>query len=131
MGPWHLDDDTALDWLGEITESEDRVAFLRQSIADPTADGYLEFDDCVATLATAEIVAAALNGPRTGLPDDALELLKGLDVSDVQQLAESAAKGAARVLMAGSELNELWSENAEDYPRWKNGVEELVQKLAG
>ncbi len=134
MGTWGhgtFDGDTALDWLGEMIESEDRVAFLRRSIVDATADGYLELDDCVATLAAAEIVAAVLSGPRAGVPEDALELITELDVADVRPLAEPAARGAARVLKAESELNELWSESAEEYPRWRSGVEELVQKLAG
>jgi len=28
-----------------------------------------------------------------------------------------------------SELNELWSENEKLYPKWKNNLEELINRL--
>ena len=132
MGTWGtrtFDDDTASDWLDEIAE-EPSVTFLRETL-EVSDEGYLEFETCVGFLAAAEIVAGVLNGPREGLPEEAVAVIEALAGSDVEPLRKLAGDKARLVLGESSELRELWSENSDEFPVWRDGVLELCQRLDG
>jgi hypothetical protein len=130
MGTWGIgtfDDDTASDWLDEFVDAPNAET-LRRTLAVPD-DGYLEFTEAIGFLAAAEIVAGVLTGPREGLPDEALAGIASLTPGDVSGLKSLAAQKARRVLAERCELQELWSENATDYPAWRSHVLDLCTRL--
>ncbi len=65
-------------------------------------------------------------------------LVKYLDVDsfpernpniDLSDLKEKAVIALEKLLGEDSELNELWRENEEDYPFWRQGIEQLIERL--
>lgn len=65
-------------------------------------------------------------------------LVKYLDVDsfpernpniDLSDLKEKAVIALEKLLGEDSELNELWRENEEAYPSWRQGIEQLIERL--
>ncbi|HPO92136.1 MAG TPA: DUF4259 domain-containing protein [Phycisphaerales bacterium] len=134
MGTWGVnafENDTALDWVWELEESEDLsvvVAALEGPLADD-ADEYLEAPVCEMALAAAEIVAALKGHPPEKLPreaDDWVKRNRGRLKVD-QELIETAHDAIARVV-ADSELRELWDES-EELAAWEKALESLQKRL--
>lgn len=130
MGAWGerpFQNDSALDWLGELDEVEDLRATLA-SVAE--ADDYVEVDDGSAAIAAAEIVAAARDGKLDRLTGDARAWLS----RHAKQFADSdralAVRAVERVLGPDSELADLWDEGGTDN-EWRRDVAGLVARLAG
>jgi hypothetical protein len=133
MGAWGVgmfDDDSALDFLGELAEVDDPASLMRQSFVVATDSDYLEYDSAQSVVVSAAAIDTLLNG--THHRDD-LDLLdswvnrnRNLNVAPLKPLAVAAIR---RVLSEGSELRELWSENAKDYPAWRSGLESLAARL--
>jgi hypothetical protein len=133
MGAWGVglfDDDSALDFLEELTQTKDPLGLMNQSFTSATASEYLEYDSAQSVLVSAAAMDTLLNGTQHSddLEDlDAWVQRNGnLNVATLRPLAVSALR---RVLSEGSELRELWSENANDYPMWRGGIESLVARL--
>lgn len=133
MGAWDtgiFDDDTAYDVLTSLA----LAAPLEQMVewfAAVQDDDYLEYTDGQCVLVSAAVIDAALNGTayRCDDPDtlnEVVEKVKGLDPSDLRPVA---VRNLHRLLGEGSELQELWAENEELYPVWRQGVEELIDRL--
>ncbi|MNJ88923.1 hypothetical protein D3C87_64820 [compost metagenome] len=138
MGAWDtgiFDDDTAYDFSDEIRE--DAVAFFKESFEYSIQSEYLEYDECHAVTVSAAYMDNLLNGTlyRTDNEDEEDEsnvnlfgkLQKDLRVEHLKPVAIKALK---KVISEDSELNELWSENEELYPKWRNNIEELIQRLS-
>jgi hypothetical protein len=133
MGAWGVgmfDDDSALDFLGELAEVDDPASLMRQSFVVATDSDYLEYDSAQRVVVSAAAIDTLLNG--TQHRDD-LELLdslvnrnRSLNLALLKPLAVAAIR---RVLSEGSELRELWSENVKDYPAWRSGLESLAARL--
>ena len=71
-----------------------------------------------------------LIGPRDGLPEEATQWIKNNSSLKVADLASQCVRKLDRLLDNKSELNELWMENEEDYPKWKGCVIGLREDLA-
>ncbi|MFI6418257.1 DUF4259 domain-containing protein [Streptomyces sp. NPDC050842] len=133
MGTWDIgpfDNDTAADFSYRVDEApaEKRAEVLREAFREVTATGddYLDSDVAVEAIASAALVAAqcpggdpvtTAYGPKEPLPDLPVEL---------RPLAVAALD---RVLVAPSELLELWEESDGD--EWKAGIRTLRAVLAG
>jgi hypothetical protein len=135
MGAWGIgvfDDDSALDFLGELTEAKDPLSLMNHSFASAAASKYLEYDSAHSVLVSAAAIDALLNGTqhRDDLEDldSWLQRNRNLNVASLKPLAVA---GIRRVLSEGSELQELWSENAKDYPTWRAGLESIAARLDG
>ncbi len=137
MGAWDygiFDDDTAYDFDDEIME--DAKTFFRHSFETALEDDYLGYDEGIATLVSAAYMDNLLNGTqyRTDNQDNEDESnvnmfgrLRGdLRVDDLKPLA---VRALGKVIGENSELNELWSDNEELYPKWKGNIEELMTRL--
>ena|SRR5271165_7102917 len=135
MGAWGVklfDDDSALDFLAELTGAKDPLTLMRQSFVLAAASKYLEYDAAQCVLVSAAAIDTLLNGTRHG---DDLEDLdswvqrnRNLNVASIKALAVAAI---GRVLADESELRDLWAENAKDYPAWRGGLESLATRLDG
>lgn len=133
MGAWGVgtfEDDLARDWLSYLEESDDPPYLtLGGSLLPPESDGHLETLGGIMILCAAEMIHALVYGPREGLSEEAMawiEKHRGLDVS---VLTPFAAERIDRVLAEGSELNELWSENEQEYDQWRQNVLALQRAL--
>jgi len=135
MGAWGsgiLEDDTALDFLEELRSGDDAVELAREALAEAGDAKYLEYDAGQAALVSAAIVDAVLHGTSLGADVEGLaEWLGGLQAAEWAPLREDAARGCLRVIGSASELQELWSENEEEFPRWRRQIETLAARLVG
>lgn len=138
MGAWghgYFENDSALDFMADVEESNDPKLLLQNAIEAGLESEYLEADEGDAVIVAAAYVDRYLNGTRySGADDD-----EPLDVDtfperhpqlNLADLKPAARKALARVIGEDSELNELWQENEEDYPAWRNGVEALINRLS-
>ncbi len=133
MGAWGsgiLEDDTALDFLDELREANGPFERMRRALEDAAGAEFLDYDAGQAALVSAAVVDTALGGG--SLADDAEEVrawLAALGAADARPLRPLAARALGRVLAPGSELHELWSENEEEFPRWKGAIEAIAARL--
>jgi hypothetical protein len=108
MGAWgsgSFDNDSALDWLGDLADGDADLRQTLEAAAGADADAYLEVDEASAAVAAAEIVAAGHGKGEDRLHEDAhawLAAHPGLP-DDLVSLAHRAVE---RVI-AASELQEV------------------------
>ncbi len=137
MGAWDykiFDDDTAYDFTDEI--KSDARDFFKSSFKNAINSEYLDYDECHMVAVSAAYLDSFLNGTsyRTDSEDgkdesnvnNFKELQKGLKLDDLTGIAIQALE---KVISKKSELNELWSENEELYPKWKGNLKELIDRL--
>ena len=137
MGAWDygiFDDDTAYDFTNEIKSNAKE--FFKTSFGDAIKSEYLEYDECHMVTVSGAYLDNYLNGTkyRTDNEEDKDEsnvnlfkdLYKGESLENLKEIAIEALK---KVISDNSELNELWSENEELYPKWKGNIENLINRL--
>ena len=123
-----FDDDTAMDWLAKLAVADDSE-LLGRSLTPEGADEYLPYDAAVGILAAAEIVYGILNGPREGLPKEALAWIAANKAADVACLKPVCERQLGCVLSEHSELRQRRQQNKELYPAWKKNIEALRDAL--
>ena len=130
MGAWgvgNLDNDSALDFLEEFEEAEDRTVCLSNILNEVVGAG-----DCIDAdvgsqgLAAGELIAASRGKPNPKLSDEAKASVSNLNVDDA--LMSMAQKAATMIKAEKSELSELWEES-DDYAQWMQTVDELMERL--
>ena len=133
MGTWGtgtFENDSALDWVGQLTESQDdSVLDAAFDAVIETEEDLIDADDCSNALAAAEIVAA-MSGKSSGtLPDGVAAWMKGKPKPG-EDLVQKAREAVAEVLTDQSELLELWKDaEPDDFKGWKSGVDDLKRRL--
>lgn len=130
MGAWghtSFDNDSALDWLGDLDDPA-QVAETLDEVGGLDEDEYLEVDEASAALVAAELVAAALGQGDDRLNDDARAWL-GRHRASVVGVGAARARKAVERVFANSELRELWDENGDD-TEWHADVRGLLGRLA-
>lgn len=140
MGTWShkiFDDDTTLDCLCELSESEnivnDMENFLRETLE--YEDDYLDYDIGAYGLATACVIDAKLNGVEMELLSEAddleelISVLQKLECCDVSGMRQMAADAVRAVASENSELRELWEKNEECYPLVMEIYNKLIKRL--
>ncbi|MBV9169930.1 MAG: DUF4259 domain-containing protein [Chloroflexi bacterium] len=130
MGAWgrgSFDNDDALDWLGELTVSDDVNPIVGAFDAvERSGNEYLEAPEAAAGLAAAEVVAAARGRPAPILPTSVQEFLAKQPRID-RRLAERARRVVGQVGRA-SELADLYTE-AGTAGEWRELVKNLEDRL--
>jgi hypothetical protein len=133
MGAWDygfFDNDTALDWVDELEDSDNPKAFFKKAFSNALKSGYLDQDDAHAVTVSAAYIDHILNGTHYGEDNEILvDFVAAHPRLKVDDLRADAVKALQKVIGSESELNELWSENKEDYPHWKSTIEELIKRL--
>jgi len=128
MGTWDFrsfDNDDALEWLDELSETEDLSPFVETFDAGENEE-YLEAPEGQAIIAAAEVINCFFNSPREGIPEQAIKWVDDHKNIDVKSLVPEAIMKLARVLAEDSEIRELWEENEELFPKWLKDVEDLL-----
>lgn len=137
MGAWGydiFDNGTAYDFTDEI--KADAKSFFRQSFEKAVQPEYLGYDEGVATTVSAAYVDNLLNG--TTYRTDTTEATDVANVNMFGQLYRGkalndllilAVKALRKVLSDNSDLNDVWQGNEELYPKWRNTLLELIDRL--
>ncbi|WP_134704764.1 DUF4259 domain-containing protein [Ammoniphilus sp. YIM 78166] len=141
MGAWgvgNFENDSALDWMHDFLESEDKMTILKKTFKMATrGNGFfgklfrrspeLEEPEAAAVLAAGEVISLLLGKPATELPDELIDwasknrlnLTIGL-VNDALSVIGSVRKN--------SELKFLWEET-DEYHSWLKEVTDLENRL--
>lgn len=132
MGAWgsgSFENDTALDWLFELEESDDdaaiRSALDHAATLPETAE--LDSDYASCALAAAEVVAAARGIALDDLPDEVTAWVEERRDVVGEDLVALALQAVMRV-QTNSELLELWQEAGDS--EWADSVAGLQSRLA-
>jgi hypothetical protein len=98
---------------------------------------YLEYEEGHAVIVSAAYIDNLVNGTEYRNDNEELNdesnvnvfgiLHKDLEVEDLKLIAVSALK---KVIDENSELNELWVENQELYPKWKQNILDIIHRLS-
>lgn len=132
MGTWGIktfENDEALDWAADLEEIKDE-SLLKESLNPEEVEGYyLEAPECVRILCASEVIAGVAGNQRQSLPDNVLKWINNHRKINVAHLTPLSISKVKRVLAQHSELDELWAENEEDYPNWKEDVLGLCELL--
>lgn len=136
MGTWgykHFENDSAFDYADILENSTNPEEVLKDTFGHTLTMGNLDADQGQAIIAFAAYVDSQVNGTVYSTDDSGKLLVDtfpqrhpSLDFTDLKELAY---KSVSKVLEQDSELNELWEENEEEYPLWRNEVETLIERL--
>jgi hypothetical protein len=117
------------DFLDQLLAEPRPMKRMRESFESAVRAPYVAHDAGQAALVSAAVVDSVLCG--TPL-DDAYEVrawLAALDVREAHGIRILAATACNRLLGPDSELNELWAENDEAFPRWHAELSGLIRRL--
>lgn len=123
-----FEEDTALAWINELTDSEDPREFLIECL---TLDsGAIDADQGAVVLAASETLVAMLDEPRIGVPEELVDWVGDNDCDDVSDLPELALTALKKVLGKNSELFEIWSDS-DEFDDWKENIDQMREILKG
>lgn len=137
MGAWSEDNfgnDDAGDWMWDLEKSKglDTLLASIQSVLSET--DYLESPVCSEALAASEIIAAAVTGDKSSIPEEAINWLnkkQGFIFGSKPNIERAHAKQAleaVKKITLNSELQELWEEGGEN-KAWRAVQNTLIAKL--
>lgn len=127
VGVGAFEKDDALDWLGEVAESDVLECLDGAFQAVLESSGHRDAPECAAVIAAAELLAAAMGRPCDRIPDEAVSLAKGLRKPS-SELIKRARDASSRVLRE-SELRELWQES-DSFAAWEVRMRDLKRRLS-
>lgn len=138
MGTWGtglFDNDAAADFMMDLEEANDVRSICESVFQEALESDYLESDLGSNVIVAAAYVDRQVNG--TVFSEKDAEEPLAIDLfpdshphTDLRDLKPLARKALTRVLSQDSELMELWQENEEDFPVWKDEVAALMGRLA-
>ncbi len=127
-GPF--DNDDALDWVWELTESNDLSAVEMALDGVLESPGYIEAPTASMAIAAAEVLAALAGNPAEGLPDDVAGWVKAHELNVSTDMTAKARKVIKLVADdEASELAQLWADAPELANAWRASLESLEQRL--
>lgn len=137
MGTWgtgFFDDDAALDFMAGIEESTDAKRVIAKAFDTAIKGEYIESDEGIAVIVAAAYVDRQVTGTRYSAPDKNVILAvdsfptrnPDQNFSDLKGKAIAALR---KILTENSEINEVWEENDDEYPIWRAGVQQLIDRL--
>jgi hypothetical protein len=130
-GPGIFDDDAAYDFVEILQDTDDPIEVFTSSFETAIAADYLDYDDAHAATVSAAYMDAILNG--TTYESENQEALHSFKEEKknlpVQPLKSLAVKALQKVISDQSELHQLWQENEELYPQWKQNIQSLIGRL--
>lgn len=129
MGAWgygNLENDTILDWIGELIETDD-INLISDAIDMVLEDSYLDADTSSIAIGAIEVLAALNNNPLNELYDEDLEEWINQHNGQGKNLLVPAQRALKKILKE-SELKELWQES-DDYDNWVSTLKELENRI--
>ena len=131
MGAWGykiFEDDSAIDSFYELMES-DPIEYIKDSFANVIDSDFIEYDDCQSALVSASLIDMILNGVDYDGAEEYDSWIKENKNLNVENMKNIAVQSLKLVLSDKSELNELWQENIEVYPVWKEYINDIIDRL--
>lgn len=137
MGAWsegNFCNDNAGDWVWDLEKSKGLETLLAPIHAVIAGEDDLESSICSEALAASEIIAAAVSGDHSVIPEEAKNWLskkQGMIFGSKPKIETSHAKlalEAVKTIMSSSELQELWEEDGEN-KTWRAVQNALITKL--
>lgn len=132
MGAWGhgiFEDDTALDVLDIVVNYDDPKKFFGSILDHALHTEYLEYTNCQEVLVTSALMDNLLNHTSYGETEEANTYYQRHPHLDVSDLKPKAIRALQKVTSDASELNELWAENEELYPQWRQNISDLIDRL--
>lgn len=132
MGAWGIgifDNDDAADWISELESANDSDILSEAIGSTMDAGDYLEAPEGSCLLCACEVIAALGGQPSADLPDEVRQWVKIHETLDIAALHPVALQAIDRVLGENSELNQLWQENENEYPMWRETVLSIKSRL--
>lgn len=152
MGAWGaggFQNDTALDWVGDLCQGADAEAvrtalnqvreqrkrpqpsFIRKLLGRRRREPYLEADVAIRALAAAEVVAFWRGHPCPQFPDGLEQWARQHSRSFTPEFVTLARQAVTKVKTT-SELKDFWEEgNGIVAPKWHEAIADLEQRLQG
>jgi hypothetical protein len=145
MGAWGygvFEDDQSSDLMYEIIDSNDVHGFCLQALDAASDASYLEYDEGIAVSVSAAIVDSVLHKTAYryyGFPDveddpdgtvGYMNWINGQDAAAFEPLKSKVVQALILLLSENSELCELWSENEELFPKWKDIYEQIIGRMS-
>ncbi|MDP4551906.1 DUF4259 domain-containing protein [Alkalihalobacillus macyae] len=141
MGAWGLsnfENDSALEWVDEFLEEEDKKGFLKDTFAEAKGRGSflgkffrrdtdLEEPEASAVLVAGEVVSLIKGNPSTKLPEDVRNWVNSSQL-ELDKTIIKDALSAIQNVKVNSELMQLWEET-DEYHDWLQEVEDLQNRL--
>ena len=127
-GPFANDD--ALDWVWELSESNDASVIETALSSAANSSGYLEAPTASMAIAAAEVVAALRGNPRPELPEDVTTWVQNHDVAvedDLLKIARQAIENIKK--KESSELAQLWVDSEDLMDAWLKDLDDLLTRL--
>ena len=132
MGAWGMgvfENDSACDLLYEAMET-DAETFIGRAVRHKDRE-YLEYEECHEVIVSGAILDSVLNGTEhKNFTEGYDEWLGQQNKSSIEHFRADIVAGLKVVLSDKSELNEVWSENEEDYSVWKSNVERIIEGIS-
>lgn len=132
MGAWGMgvfDDDTSCEIIEDAMEDGSTVAQLIEQALSSSENEYIEYTECHEIIVAAAMANALINKVEYDGIDDLDKWLAKQDAESVIPFQAKLVSALSLVLGEASELNELWSENEDDYPAWKGNIESIASGL--
>lgn len=130
MGTWGyktFENDAAADWLYDLEEATKPEFVLQPLQALIRSRGKADLDDCMESLAAAEVLAGARYEPPRNLPRIARSWVKRVALVPRDADLKMAIRAVAKI-EADSELADEW-QAAGKLSAWQKEVKRLVQRL--
>ena len=133
MGAWgtgNFENDTALDWIGDLEGSDDLSA-VEAAISDVLNCGdYLDADLGCTGLAAAEVIAALKDRPVDGLPEKVSSWVETYRIVPSDMLVKDCLAAVDKIRNDDiSELKELWEESQDPPTAWYSVLDDLAARL--
>ncbi len=142
MGCWNYRifcDDVAMDALDELLNSRDYLKELEEylnRVLTETED-MIPYDTCQYGLVAAALVDVIQNGVNWDLLTDVLmetddvcsRMVEKMGTLNAWFLCEKAIRVIEAVEGENSELREMWEENQDAYPRWRENLDVIRERI--
>lgn len=115
MGTWNatpFGNDTAMDWMSELTSHVDGSGFLVSTLAQIESSDFPDAPEAEEALAAAAVVAAAATDPIGGIVADIKGWISTSGFAPDPDVLDCALRALAAIRNK-SELRDLWDESGE------------------
>jgi hypothetical protein len=132
MGTWSIkpfENDTALDWLQTLAESNDDTALKAPLEKILQKREKTDADDCQEAIAAAAVIYAACHDPIRRLPEEAKRWVTNHGYIATETVIRSAIS-SLKIIMNNSELRDLWKDS-DSFLKWEKETEKLMDGLSG
>lgn len=132
MGAWGMgvfDDDTSCEIMEDAIDEGTSIEALIGKALGASNSEYIEYTECHEIIVAGAMTNALLNEVVYKGVDDLGSWLASQNKVQAAPHKANLVAALKKVLSESSELNELWSENEDDYPIWRGNIESIINGL--